>query len=1109
MSLSQHVYIAPRYQRAVRIDADLGNAAALEGFVCTGTFQRALTTVADQLAQTRQGAYTWTGPYGGGKSSLILALAGLLGPKGAVREKARAVLGAPTSERLTQAFRPGPAGWRVVPIVGARRDAASVIWQGLVDAGAVRTEPKRLTSEHVIDTLMSIARRPAHSGLLLVIDELGKLLEHAASGDGDLHLFQELAERASRSDGRLVVIGVLHQSFDEYANRLGRHVRDEWSKVQGRFLDVPLQVTGLEQLEILGRAIQGKPSDDRIAGLVDKVAAALHRYRPDTPGMIDRQLLRCWPLHPITACLLGPISRRRFAQNQRSLFAFLNSHEPGGFQEFLAHGQTSDLYTADKLFDHLRLNLEASILASPDGHRWALAVDAVERAQQRDADAQDLVLLKTIALVDLFRDRSGLFATEEVMRTAIPGIGAKPLRERLARLRAWSVVTYREHMSSYSIYAGSDFDLQAALEVAAEQVGPIDIGRLKQVANLRPVVAKRHYHTHGTLRWFDVDVVALNDLDRRVADLAPSAAMGQFLLVVPQPDDSDRDARHRVAVAATKATTPLGLGLFLSSRRLYELAQKALALEHVRSHRSELAGDPVARREVEARAAQCANELESEVRRAFAGAEWTVGGLRREDVGGLAGLTRIASELADSVYVDAPRLFNELLNRTTPGSNAIAAQKTLLKAMVSNPATPRLGIEGFPAEGGLYESLLVRTGLHRVDTTGAVRFQKPPRTDPAHLTPLWKATDEFLKRAATTPISAAELYALWRAPPFGVREGLRPVLLIAYLQSRAARYTVYLNGQLEVALTDLTIDRLTSNPSALSVRAFDAGDRARRLFAELGSIVEATSSAPTLDPDDTVALAKAVVGLVKAQPAFVHRTQRLSPAALAVRAAIRAATDPHILLHESLPATLDDLVGCTPAPIDAAVSVLRDALNELSEAYGSTLNALDATLRRELDVEGVPDLAALRERATCISGLTGDFRVEAFITRMSAYTASRPDIEGIASLATSKPPRDWSDADVDRAHLEIASLAQQFNRAEAFARVKGRSDGRHAIAFVVGLDRTPGLQAREFEIPERDRRTVLELARALQGVLAGSSSSPEVRLAALAHVGSVLMEKAS
>lgn len=1103
MSLSQRAHIAPRYQRAIRIDADLHDAAALEGFVCTGTFERALTTVADQFGATGHGAFTWTGPYGGGKSSLVLALAGLLGPKGPVREQAKAVLGGVASERLADAFRPGASGWRIIPVIGQRRDPAHVIWDALLASGAVRDRPRRLTGAHVLDTLVAIAKRSDHAGLVLVIDELGKLLEHAAGGDGDLQLFQDMAEHASRSQGRLVVIGVLHQAFDEYAGRLGKHVRDEWSKVQGRFLDVPLQITGAEQLEILGRALDSKRVDGGFKPLVEQVSGALRRYRPDTPAVIDRQLARCWPLHPVTACLLGPISRRRFAQNQRSLFAFLNSYEPGGFQEFLLQGQASDLYTPDSLYDYLKLNLESSILASPDGHRWSLAVDAVERAEQRDANARHITVLKTIALVDLFRERSGLLASDDVLHSVVSDISAKELKDCLAQLRSWSVVTYREHLGAHSIYAGSDFDLQAALEAAADKVGDIDVGRLKQLANLRPIVAKRHYHDTGTLRWFEVDVVALRDLQQRVSGFVPNGAMGQFLLVVPPPEESDRNARAAVKAPIESATEPLAIGLCLRGRRLHELAHEAMMLEYVRTHRPELGGDAVARREVEARAAQIANELESEVRRAFAAAEWLVDGDHTE-VDGLAGLSRLASDLADAAYPDSPWLYNELLNRTAPGSNAVAAQKALLKAMVSKPTTMRLGINGYPAEGGLYESLLARTGLHK-SSGEAAAFHKPSRNDRANLGPLWKATDEFLKGAAKAPISAVDLYHLWRSRPFGVRTGLLPVLLVAYLLSRGDRYTVYLNDQLEVSLNDVTIDRLTSDPSALTLRVFDAGDRVRRMFDAIRSILVETTGTPAAELKDSVSLAKAIVGLVKSQPVFAQRTHRMSPEALAVRSAIRAATDPHTLLHESLPATLDGLLGQANGPVDASVAVLSAALTEISGTYQRALDEIDRTLRQEL---GSPASGSseIRERAERVRGLTGDFRLEALIARLCTYDATPSDIEGIASLAANKPPRDWSDNDVDRAHLAVAELAQHFNRVEAFARVKGRADGRHAVAFVVGLDRSPALQSREFEITERDRRRVLELARALQGVLASVESSPEIRLAALAQVGSTMLE---
>src|ERR1700686_4341048 len=104
MTLSEHVSVARRFQRSIRLDSDLARVDALQGFVCQRSATDGLLGMAEQVAQTTQRAFTWTGPYGGGKSSLAVALAGLLGPKGAVRNAALAALGSETAQRLLEKF---------------------------------------------------------------------------------------------------------------------------------------------------------------------------------------------------------------------------------------------------------------------------------------------------------------------------------------------------------------------------------------------------------------------------------------------------------------------------------------------------------------------------------------------------------------------------------------------------------------------------------------------------------------------------------------------------------------------------------------------------------------------------------------------------------------------------------------------------------------------------------------------------------------------------------------------------------------------------------------------------------------------------------------------
>src|ERR1700761_6314777 len=102
--LAGAVEISRQFLRSVRVDADFGREDALSGYVCQGTARALLENMAPQLVDTRQGAFTWTGPYGGGKSSLALMLCSLVGPNAKLREKARQILALPPDSAVAKVF---------------------------------------------------------------------------------------------------------------------------------------------------------------------------------------------------------------------------------------------------------------------------------------------------------------------------------------------------------------------------------------------------------------------------------------------------------------------------------------------------------------------------------------------------------------------------------------------------------------------------------------------------------------------------------------------------------------------------------------------------------------------------------------------------------------------------------------------------------------------------------------------------------------------------------------------------------------------------------------------------------------------------------------------
>jgi hypothetical protein len=228
MMLSGAVTVARRFQRSVRVDTDLGAPAALHGFVCQGCGVAALKTMARLITDSGQRAFTWTGPYGSGKSSLALALAAAVSCDGSLRKAAQDLLG-DAAAPIDQAFPAGSTGWLVVPVVGRRADPIDDLETSLAKALGKRRKSSGGDRDDgsgraLISRLQGEAAARDGGGVLVLIDEMGKYLEAAAAGS-DIQFFQELGEASGRSDGRLVVIGILHQSFDQYATRLRSHAQ--------------------------------------------------------------------------------------------------------------------------------------------------------------------------------------------------------------------------------------------------------------------------------------------------------------------------------------------------------------------------------------------------------------------------------------------------------------------------------------------------------------------------------------------------------------------------------------------------------------------------------------------------------------------------------------------------------------------------------------------------------------------------------------------------------------------------------------------------------------------------------------------------------------------
>ena len=78
MNSFSNIKIPKRFQRSIRIDTDFEDNNVLSSYVNSATSNRALKELCNHISTSGQCAFTWTGPYGSGKSSLAVMLNALL-----------------------------------------------------------------------------------------------------------------------------------------------------------------------------------------------------------------------------------------------------------------------------------------------------------------------------------------------------------------------------------------------------------------------------------------------------------------------------------------------------------------------------------------------------------------------------------------------------------------------------------------------------------------------------------------------------------------------------------------------------------------------------------------------------------------------------------------------------------------------------------------------------------------------------------------------------------------------------------------------------------------------------------------------------------------------
>ena len=98
-------------------------------------------------------------------------------------------------------------------------------------------------------------------------------------------------------------------------------------------------------------------------------------------------------------------------------------------------------------------------------------------------------ITKIISLIDLFGKNFSIFASNEVLENSL-NIGKTKLQKTLKSLEDKKIIIYRKFKSAYSLFSGSDINLDELSENNKSKINNDYDIILSQLPPLQPIVAK-------------------------------------------------------------------------------------------------------------------------------------------------------------------------------------------------------------------------------------------------------------------------------------------------------------------------------------------------------------------------------------------------------------------------------------------------------------------------------------------------------------------------------------------------------------------------------------------------------------------------------------------
>lgn len=1026
-------------------------------------------------------SFTIIGSYGTGKSSFLLALEADLDTK---NEQKRLL----NPGNLSAA-----SAYEILNIVGDYSEMSTLLGKKLNVDG---------NSNSILDELKAFYNRlkSQNKFLLIVVDEFGKVLEHAAKNnpEQELYFLQKFAEFVNVPTRDILLLTTLHQNFGSYSKDLTETQKNEWIKVKGRFKEITF-VEPVEQLLYLAsRQLPKKHYELDFEPAFDLYQLAIET-RIITSSFSEDIACQLFPLDAFSAFAIT-MAMQRYGQNERSLFTFLNNRGHNSLSEFQPKRNLT--YHLGIVYDYISYNFYSYLKdANADSMGWASMQASIERVEGLEWESTNQLndainIVKAIGILNLLGVASFQLDLGQMARYAHSAMDVANAKELIEKLIRFKIVRFASYKNRLMLFEGTDIDIELEIQKAGAVVSrPVSfIDDLRQFISKRVSPVKAHCFHSGTPRYFEYEI------REEPLDMVPTGDTDGFieLLFSPEPNALEEiktyslNTEHAIIYAYFNNTEEIIGHLYNINKYDYILTKVLIdkKSDHVAF------GEIMKLKEYEE---DLLNKTISDNLFAYKNrVNWIFKGEQKR-VRSLKEFNKLLSDVCNEVYSKSPVMKNELFNRHKLSSPISMARKNYLVALTENYQKEDLGFDQnkFPPEKTIYYSLLKNTGLHK---NGAF-LDKPEGNE---LKDMWEECNQFLHSSTNKPRRISELIKILSYQPYKVKQGFLDFWIPTFLFIKRQDFALSdANSGAYIPNMDMAFfDLLQKHPADYCVKAFDVDGVKLDFFNQYRRFVNLNDEV-TVTTDSFVETIKPFLFFYKKLNDYTKHTKKFAhKSTMKFRDVLAKAKDPEKAFFEDLPESLNFSTNLIKngEGMEEYGKVIQRSIRELRSCYSQLIDRIEERIVEEFGLESSDYneyVIELRKRLENVKVYLLNTQQKEFYNRvMTEYDNRVLWYQSICYPILEHKLESLRDEEEEKLLDDIVFLFRECEKYSDISK-KTKSDTDEAYSIDLVTNKGTSIRTQTFVVSEKEKKQVEALEKEIISKLQGKS---DIEICALLSV---------